>query len=64
MSFYVELPILLFLYLGWKFVKKTRLVRLEEMDLETDVYVVVPGEIEKDWEGWKGRVQTVVRWIF
>lgn len=44
--------------------KKTRLVRLEEMDLETDVYVVVPGEVKKDREGWKGRVLTVFRWIF
>lgn len=64
-SFYVEIPILLVLYLGWKVVKKTRLVGLEEMDLETDVYVVVPGEVvEKDGVGWKGRVETVVRWLF
>jgi amino acid transporter, AAT family len=64
-SFYVELPIMLFLYLGWKFWKKTDLVTLEEMDLETDVYEVPSEEaVEGDRPGWKGRVQTAIRWIF
>lgn len=48
-SFYVELLIMLFLYLGWKFWKKTKLVKLEEIDLETDIYKVLSREgMEED----------------
>lgn len=36
MSFYIELPILLVMFLGWKLVKRTSVVRLGEMDLVTD----------------------------
>jgi AAT family amino acid transporter len=53
------------MYLGWKFWKKTKLVNLDEMDLETDVYEVQPGELDKvDRPGWKGKVETAIRWIF
>lgn len=37
-SFYVELPIMLIMFLGWKLLKKTHFVRLEEMDFVTDRY--------------------------
>lgn len=64
-SFYIELPIMLLMFLGWKFLKKTKLVKLEEMDLESDVYEVPPGELDKvDRPGWKGKVETAVRWVF
>jgi AAT family amino acid transporter len=64
-SFYIELPIMLIMFLGWKFWKRTKFVRLENMDLETDVYEVQPGELDKFAKpGWKGKVQTAVRWIF
>lgn len=65
-SYYVELPIMAVMYLGWKVVKRTRIVRGEEMDLETDVYVVGEddlraAELEKST---RGRIETVLRWIF
>lgn len=38
-SFYLELPVMLAMFLGWKFYHGTRLVHLDRMDLETDVHV-------------------------
>ncbi|DAA77493.1 TPA_exp: Uncharacterized protein A8136_6039 [Trichophyton benhamiae CBS 112371] len=38
-SFYIQLPVILCMFLTWKFVvKKTKFVKLEEMDLLTDRY--------------------------
>ncbi|KAF2665585.1 hypothetical protein BT63DRAFT_417136 [Microthyrium microscopicum] len=64
-SYYIEIPVMLVMYVGWKLVKKTEIVKLEEMDLESDVYVVQPGELDKEHlPGWKGKIQTAIRWIF
>lgn len=38
-SYYIELPIMLVMYIAWKLIKRTKIVSLAEMDLETDVYV-------------------------
>lgn len=35
-SYYVELPLMLVMFVGWKVWKKTKVVKLERMDLETD----------------------------
>lgn len=61
-SFYIELPIMLIMYLGWKFVKKTKTVKLEEMDLETDTYTI--DEKVEEVTGWKGKVKNVITWLF
>ncbi|KAF9888619.1 hypothetical protein FE257_008551 [Aspergillus nanangensis] len=45
-SFYVELPVMLVMYVVWKVLKKTNYVRLEEMDLETDTYTLEADENE------------------
>lgn len=64
-SYYIELPVMAIMFIGWKLWKKTKLVKLDEMDLETDVYVVQPGEFDRiDKPGWKGKFQTTLRWIF
>ncbi|KAL3421769.1 amino acid permease [Phlyctema vagabunda] len=66
-SFYIELPIMLVMYLGWKVWKRTTIVPLSEMDLVTDVYEVQPGELDHDGEvgkGWKGKLETFIRWVF
>lgn len=65
-SYYIELPIMLVMYLVWKALKRTRVVSYEDMDLETDVYVA--GEDDeldnaKDKTA-RGKVETVLRWIF
>ncbi|RSL85930.1 hypothetical protein CEP52_015979 [Fusarium oligoseptatum] len=61
-SFYIELPIMLIMYLGWKFVKKTKTVRLEEMDLVTDTYTVE--EKGEEETGWQAKVKNVITWLF
>jgi AAT family amino acid transporter len=46
-SYYIELPIMLVMYVAWKLIKRTKIVSLSEMDLETDVYVADEAEPEK-----------------
>ena len=53
---------MLIMYLGWKFVKKTKTVKLEEMDLETDTYTIE--EKVEEVTGWKGKVKNVITWLF
>jgi len=65
-SYYIELPVMAIMYVGWKLLKKTSIVGLEEMDLETDVYEVREEdrvEMERE-KSARGRVEAVVRWIF
>lgn len=65
-SFYIEIPLMAIMWLGWKWVKKTRFVTYEEMDLVSDVYVAGEDELgEKEGERTaRGRVEGVLRWIF
>lgn len=64
-SFYVELPIMLLMFVGWKWFKGTKFVGLLEMDLETDVYHPEAGEVDRDAAvGWKGKGRAVLRWVF
>ncbi|OBT52061.1 hypothetical protein VE04_08060 [Pseudogymnoascus sp. 24MN13] len=64
-SFYIELPVMLLMFVGWKLLKKTKIVGLKEMDLVTDVYHPEPGEVDRDAAvGWKGKARAVLRWIF
>lgn len=65
-SFYVELPVMAVMYLGWKLAKRTKITGLMEMDLETDVYEVGK-EDEMDAQREKsarGKIERVLRWIF
>ena len=61
-SFYIELPVMLVMYLGWKLLKRTKVVSLAEMDLETDVYIVDEGKREP--LGWKAKVKKAFVWLF
>lgn len=65
-SFYIELPIMLFLFVGWKLFKRTKLVKLEEMDLETDIYTIADKEeLDQAWESsWKGKAKKTLNWLF
>lgn len=62
-SFYVELPIMLVMFVGWKLLKRTKLVKLDEMDLETDTYTLEDLEPTADKPGWRSRVYNLWRWI-
>ncbi|TVY47446.1 putative amino-acid permease [Lachnellula occidentalis] len=65
-SYYIELPIMLIMYVGWKLLKRTKLVRLEVMDLETDVHKIGDEDLREEGknEGLKGKIRMVLRWIF
>lgn len=65
-SYYVELPVMAVMWLGWKFLKRTKVPSYEEMDLETDVYVVSEEDLRETAreKSAKGRVETILRWIF
>lgn len=67
-SFYVEIGIMLVLFVFWKVVKRTRFVRLDDMDFTTDRYEVHTsvqsegqdqgqGQGQAEYHGWKGRLQ-------
>ena len=64
-SYYIELPIMLVMYVGWKMLKRTRVVGLREMDLVTDTHTVEALEYEDfvGGRGWKRRADTVWRWL-
>jgi len=60
-SFYIELPIMLIMYVSWKVLKKTKFVKLDEMDLVTDTY---PAEPEKPRNNrWNNKAKRVFNWI-
>lgn len=52
------------MYLGWKLWKRTKIVKLQEMDLETDVYAVRAEDVvERREKGWRAKVSRVLQWI-
>lgn len=65
-SYYVELPIMAVMWLGWMLLKRTRIVGYDEMDLETDVYVVSEEDLkEAEMEKTaRGKVESIIRWLF
>ncbi|KAI5462077.1 amino acid permease/ SLC12A domain-containing protein [Mariannaea sp. PMI_226] len=62
-SYYIELPIMLLMYVVWKVIKRTKTVGLAEMDLETDTYTA-EDKVEDVATGWKGKAKVVLSWLF
>ena len=58
-SFYIELPVMLAMFLAWKLAKRTKLVALDDMDFETDVYVAEAREREET-----SRWRRALTWLF
>ena len=56
---------MLVMYLGWKMLKRTKVVSLFEMDLETDTHsadtLSANGEMAKST--WRKRAYTIWRWF-
>jgi AAT family amino acid transporter len=50
-SFYIEIPVMIVMFLAWKLVKRTRFVHLDEMDLVTDRYDLNAGHDESNGDG-------------
>ncbi|KAK6064259.1 amino acid permease [Seiridium cupressi] len=62
-SYYIELPVMLIMYLGWKLVKRTKVVRLVDMDLITDTHTVDEGKPSHP-RTWQGRIKRAATWLF
>lgn len=64
-SLYIELPIMLVMYMGWKLLKRTKIVKLSEMDLETDTHTAEEldrdSSIEKN--KWRQKAYMAWRWL-
>lgn len=65
-SYYIQIPVMILFYTIWKFAKKTKVVKLSEMDLVTDVHTVTEEDKELDRleKTKQGRAKAVLRWIF
>lgn len=62
-SYYIELPIMAVMYVAWKIIKRTRIVKLRDMDLETDRY---HGDTKAGVpiQGWRARARAILTWLF
>ena len=56
---------MLLMYLGWKGLKRTKIVKLHEMDLETDTYPVerLDPVLESEKSAWRERAYNIWRWL-
>ena len=61
-SYYIELPIMVLMFVIWKLVKRTKFVKASEMDLVTDTFTKDEKEIIQG--GWKEKGRRAVGWIF
>lgn len=62
LSFYLELPLMLIMFVAWKFLKRTKLVKLEGMDLETDIHTVDLAEEPK--QDMREKLKSAATWLF
>lgn len=56
---------MLVMYVGWKVLKRTKVVKLREMDLVTDTYPedsLDPG-LETEKSAWRAKAYDVWRWL-
>lgn len=78
-SYYIEIPVMVVMFLAWKLIRRTRFVRTTEMDLRTDRY---DGGLTDDdgghtrvqeaeqattttlRKGWFEKMQRVGQWLF
>lgn len=65
-SYYIEIPVMILMYVAWKLIKKTKVVKLEEMDLVTDVYTaeVVEGVEVDEKRSTREKLKNLVGWVF
>lgn len=74
-SYYIELPVMLVMFVAWKLIKRTKWVHLDTMDLQTDRFDLGLDEEERDavlqkkralWKGltWKERANAIGTSLF
>jgi amino acid transporter, AAT family len=62
-SFYIQLPVMLIMFVAWKLIKKTKVVKLTEMDLVTDVHTA--DELKpKVRKGALAKGKSFLNWLF
>jgi AAT family amino acid transporter len=61
-SYYVEIPVMVLMYVIWKLVKRTQWVRLEEMDLETDTHTLEEEKHDANPD-WKTKFKKYLTWF-
>lgn len=54
---------MLAMFVGWKLLKRTKFVKLHEMDLETDTYPADRVDPKQEKSGWKQKAYHIWRWI-
>lgn len=62
-SLYIELPVMLAMFVGWKLLKRTKIVKLHEMDLDTDTYPADRLDPKQEKRRWKQKAYHIWRWI-
>ncbi|KOS18749.1 putative amino-acid permease [Escovopsis weberi] len=60
-SFYIELPVMLLMFVAWKVWKRTKLVSLADMDLVSDVFT--KDDIEPEKQAWRGKLKEYFTWL-
>lgn len=66
-SLYIELPVMLFMFIAWKVIKKTKFVKAHEMDLVTDVFIPEDDDSSFNDEArpaWKKHSKRILNWLF
>ncbi|KAI5287856.1 hypothetical protein KEM54_005675 [Ascosphaera aggregata] len=72
-SFYIEIPVMVVMFVLWKFIKRTKLISLKEIDLVTDRYDGgIGGEVSEELKAkvpWKNlslkeKIKSVAMWGF
>ncbi|KAH8700807.1 putative amino acid permease [Talaromyces proteolyticus] len=76
-SYYIEIPVMIVMFIAWKIIKRTHFVRLDEMDLVSDRYDSGFTHEERTQalevarrspfargQSWKERALTVGTWLF
>jgi AAT family amino acid transporter len=65
-SYYIQLVVMLVMYVGWKLFKKTKIVSYANMDLESDVHTVSEEDLKlmKKEKTTMGKFKKVLNWIF
>lgn len=54
---------MLVMFVGWKLLKRTKIVKLDEMDLETDTYPADVLNPKQEKIGWREKAYHIWRWV-
>ncbi|KAK9723014.1 Basic amino-acid permease [Basidiobolus ranarum] len=63
LSFYIQIPFMAVMWLGWKFFKGTKVAKYEDMDLDTDRYYDTAEDL-RDNEKGDGFIQRALHYFF